>query len=182
MNTPVYEFVAETVKRFDISGRILDIGALDVNGCVRALFKGMDYTGLDMTAGENVDVVANAHELPFDDASFDCITCLEMLEHDNRPLETMAEIYRTLKPGGLVIITARSLATPLHGYPDDYWRFTMSGLRELLKDFTDVEVNLEPIYENSYNYIRRIFNPGDLVIDMLHKAYGDGVFGIGRRP
>ena len=39
--------------------RVLDIGSYNVNGCYRALFQGTEakYTGLDVTAGPNVDIV-----------------------------------------------------------------------------------------------------------------------------
>lgn len=48
--------------------------------------------------------VADAHVLPFKDATFDCVVCTEVLEHVEKPKETVLEIKRVLKPGGVVVI------------------------------------------------------------------------------
>ncbi len=37
---------------------------------------------------------ASAYDLPFDDASFDCVCALEMLEHLERPRDALAEMTR----------------------------------------------------------------------------------------
>ena len=53
---------------------------------------------------EVVDVERD--EFPFEDASFDVITCLEVLEHlAIDPMGMMSEINRVLKPGGLLVLT-----------------------------------------------------------------------------
>lgn len=48
--------------------------------------------------------VADAHELPYKDESFDVAVCTEVLEHVEKPKDTILEIKRVLKPGGLLII------------------------------------------------------------------------------
>jgi sialate O-acetylesterase len=53
---------------------VLDIGSFNVNGKPDAM--GLDYVGLDMRAGPNVDIVCNAHRLPFGDAEFDGVVWL----------------------------------------------------------------------------------------------------------
>jgi len=45
--------------------------------------------------------------LPFADASFDCVTCLEALEFLPRPKQSLAEMVRVLRPGGLLFVTNR---------------------------------------------------------------------------
>jgi SAM-dependent methyltransferase len=49
----------------------------------------------------------DARHLPFDDDTFDCVTCLETLEFVPSPREVLAELVRTLRPGGILLTTNR---------------------------------------------------------------------------
>ena len=49
----------------------------------------------------------DAQSLPFDDAHFDVVTCLEAVEFFPRPLGAVRELVRVLKPGGLLVISNR---------------------------------------------------------------------------
>lgn len=49
------------------------------------------------------------NKLPFDDASFDVVTMLAVLEHIEKEQEILKEIYRVLVPGGKLIITVPSV-------------------------------------------------------------------------
>lgn len=46
-----------------------------------------------------------AEKLPFDDAAFDIVLCMEVIEHTPDQKHLMAEIARVLKPGGRAIVT-----------------------------------------------------------------------------
>jgi SAM-dependent methyltransferase len=54
---------------------------------------------------------AEAPPLPFEDESFDLVTALDVLEHVDDDLEVMREIERTLRPGGLTL-----LSVPAYGF------------------------------------------------------------------
>lgn len=47
---------------------------------------------------------ADAHKLPFKNAGFDLITCIETLEHLENPKKAISEMYRVLKNNGYVLI------------------------------------------------------------------------------
>ena len=49
----------------------------------------------------------DASRLPFEDGSFDVVTCLEALEFMPRPRAALAEMTRVLRPGGLLLTTIR---------------------------------------------------------------------------
>ena len=84
--------------------------------------------------------MANSHDLPVRRGVYNCVLCLDMLEHDDDPFQTMREIHRVLKVGGKAIIAVPGIGFPKHDYPSDYWRFTAEGLRVLLKQFGRVEI------------------------------------------
>ena len=62
--------------------------------------------GVDVYPWEGCDqVVENTANLPYDDKSFDTISCIAALNHIPYRNKVVAEMYRLLKPGGKVIIT-----------------------------------------------------------------------------
>ncbi|WP_306150739.1 class I SAM-dependent methyltransferase [Roseovarius sp. MMSF_3281] len=87
------------------------------------------WTGMDFQDGENVDVVADLHAMPQDwTGRYSGVLCSEVMEHVKYPDIALAEIKRVLRPGGVAVFTTLT-AFPLHGYPEDYRRWTESGLR-----------------------------------------------------
>ena len=48
-------------------------------------------------------------KLNFKNNSFGVVTCLATIEHVNRPKALLKEVYRVLKPGGIILITTPSI-------------------------------------------------------------------------
>ena len=49
----------------------------------------------------------DASQLPFEDGTFDAVTCIEALEFMPDPLHVLDELVRVLRPGGVLLITNR---------------------------------------------------------------------------
>jgi SAM-dependent methyltransferase len=97
----------------DISGAHLDIGSGTGNLIrrIRQEYKlvssACDYTDQFMELDDiSVDVVDLNHgQLPYPDASFNLVTFTEVAEHLENYRAIVREVYRILKPGGIVVIT-----------------------------------------------------------------------------
>lgn len=85
--------------------KVLDVGSLDVNGNNRQFFDKSNYTGIDVIEGPNVDVVSPLHEWKTR-RRFDTIISTSHLEHDMYIGQTIAQMYKLLKPGGWLFIVA----------------------------------------------------------------------------
>ena len=72
-------------------------------------------------------------------SKYDHVVCTEVLEHTLQPFFAVNNIYKMLKKGGCAFVT-----TPfnfrIHGPLPDCWRFSEHGLRELFKDFSNLEI------------------------------------------
>lgn len=99
------------------------------------------FINLDIFPFATVDVVASADKLPFKDATFDGLTSESLLEHVPDPKGVAAEMIRVVKPGGRIYASAPFIH-PFHASPDDFNRFTTSGLKELFPGFEVVEVGV----------------------------------------
>ncbi len=58
-------------------------------------------------AGRLTFLWQDARGLPFDDNTFDGVTCLEALEFTPNPRAVLAELVRVLQPGGVLLVTNR---------------------------------------------------------------------------
>jgi SAM-dependent methyltransferase len=113
--------VARTLARLPPGARLADVGA----GGRRIT---SNIVTIDRQDGPDIDVKCDIHTIPLPDASFDCVFCTGTLEHVQEPQRVMAEIHRILRPGGVVHLEVPFLQG-FHADPDDYWRWTLPGLR-----------------------------------------------------
>jgi hypothetical protein len=101
---------------------VLEVGSRDVNGSARDVFPDASYWGIDIEDGPGVDQVANAHSY-ISKRQHDLVLCLEMLEHDNKPWQTIEAARANLQRGGHLIISVPTNGFPEHKYPIDLCRF-----------------------------------------------------------
>ncbi len=95
--------------------RVLEVGSLDINGSVRDQFETCDYTGVDLQPGPGVDLACPGHLLALPTASFDTVISAECFEHNPFWRETLANMLRMLRPGGLVTISCATTGRKEHG-------------------------------------------------------------------
>lgn len=139
MRKSIKEFVKICAKTLPISGPIYEFGSLQVPGQegfadLRPLFPNKEYVGADMREGPGVDVILNLHNINVPSVSVRTVLILDTLEHVEFPRKAMEEVYRILKPNGILIVSS-IMNFPIHDYPYDYWRFTPQGFKSLLKPF-----------------------------------------------
>jgi SAM-dependent methyltransferase len=132
------QLFAET---FEPAEPIVELGSYYMPGYeslsdLRPYFPGRQYIGCDIRRGNGVDRIEDAHHLSFADASVGTLLEFELLEHLPDPRLAVSEAYRVLDEHGLLAISV-PFTYRLHGFPSDYWRFTASGVYQLLSDFPD---------------------------------------------
>jgi SAM-dependent methyltransferase len=88
------------------------------------------YINIDLFPLAGVDIVADAHRLPFRAGVFTRVECDAVLEHVACPEQVMREIERVLAPGGFAHVVA-PFCHPFHEYPKDFRRFTPDGLKQM---------------------------------------------------
>jgi SAM-dependent methyltransferase len=93
-----------------------------------------NYVLMDVAPGADVDVVGNVHALPQEwSGRFDAFLANAVWEHLERPWIAAREVARILAPGGLFLVATHQ-TFPIHGYPNDFFRFSRDALRLLFED------------------------------------------------
>jgi SAM-dependent methyltransferase len=123
-----------------------DLEVLDVGGRIqpyRPLLEGRvrRYVAVDLRQTPLVNVVGRGEQTPFAEAQFNLVICTQVLEYILEPAAVIAEIYRVLKPGGLLLLSVPAVFP--RDSENDRWRFLPGGLRYLLRSFREVEVVAE---------------------------------------
>jgi len=102
--------------------------------------------------------VAAAEKLPYPDNRFECVVISEVLEHLYNPQETIDEIYRVLKPNGVIVGTVphpESENSTRKSVEDHHWHntiFTQERLKALIETmFTDILIENISWYNDQEN-------------------------------
>ena len=90
------EFIAKHFSEYFQNKKVLDVGAGDINGNNRYLFKDCQYEGNDVVRAKNVTVVSKTKDLDFPEHTFDTVVSSECFEHDPEYKESILKIYNML--------------------------------------------------------------------------------------
>lgn len=140
MRPHIREFIAQCSATLSLADPIVEIGAKrhpsqDKLADLRPVFCGHPYVGCDMEIGPGVDRLENLERLTFQDGEVGTFVLCDTLEHVRDLNAAMRELKRCLNPDAGVLIATSVMLFPVHGFPNDYWRFTPEGFRELAKSF-----------------------------------------------
>jgi SAM-dependent methyltransferase len=103
-----------------------------------------EYVGVDVVENPAAELIGPVEALPVDDASFDVVLCTQVLEHSDDPARAVRELRRVVRPGGRVLASTHGVQV-YHPSPEDYWRWTHTGLRRLFEQNADwMSLEVEP--------------------------------------
>ena len=115
-----------------MQGRVLDVG------CGNKPYEGWlgkttSVVGVDLFPGPRVDVqIVPGKPWPLGTGEFDVVLCTQVLEHVQDFQHVLAELDRTLKPEGNLVLTI-PFAYNVHD-AHDYRRFSAQGVHQLFAD------------------------------------------------
>lgn len=149
MHQSSYELMRSLLYEYQdvIHGAVLDCGSMIADSGMQVSYRdhveklGMEYVGLDMAPGPNVDVVANLEQDWFLGEPFDLVISGQMLEHVTMPILAAQQMKRAVKVGGHIILIA-PWQYGLHRHPIDCWRIFPDAMEFLLEGFEDVKTGM----------------------------------------
>lgn len=110
---------------------ILEIGCGERQCEAWFVGRGYRYIGVDVDIrGPGPNLLADAHNLPFQSESFDYCTSMAVMEHLVSPQMMSNEVYRVLKPGGVFFGSSAFV----YGFHDtaSYFHMSHAGLLRVL--------------------------------------------------
>jgi len=138
-----------------LAARLIDAG-FEVRCCdlYPEIFR---LDGVDIHQG-NLDA-----ELPFENESFDYVTCLEGLEHIENPQQAMREFARVLKSGGHLIVSVPNILNVeerlkwlLHGYTSHFKPISQAASERLRNEYggrVEIAAHVNPIGYSELRYV-----------------------------
>lgn len=148
----IYKDYYENLVKALPSGRYLEIGS--GSGHSRYILDGCDITRLDILSSPWINVVADAHYLPFKSNQFDGVFWIDTLHHLSKPVEFLKEVTRVLRSGGRFAMIEPGI-TPISWIFYNYFH----------KEPVDLKAN--PLTEQTYGCNKDPFDSNQAVPTLL---------------
>lgn len=125
----------------DTNVSVADIGSYDSCGTYKPLIEkyGWSYTGIDIAAGPNVDIVVNERDWSIVKSKFDIVISGQCMEHVRAIWDWILQVKSICKPNGLIILIA-PWQWRIHQHPVDCWRILPDGMSYLLAQHAGLQV------------------------------------------
>jgi SAM-dependent methyltransferase len=139
---------------------VLVVGGGSIGSGMAALYDDprVRVAAFDIFPSRHVHLVADAHAIPFADASVDAVVIQAVLHTLLDPQRAVSEIHRVLKPDGIVFADSPFLQ-PVVDAAYDFTRFTESGHRWLFRDFERIDCGMVAgvgeVFASSFDYVVR---------------------------
>jgi ubiquinone/menaquinone biosynthesis C-methylase UbiE len=177
----IYDTVLGIVRSFTV-GKLLDIPAGEGALAEQLLRSGFDvhccdlYPEIFRLRGVEIRRGDMGGKLPYDDSSFDYITCIEGLEHVENPQQAMREFSRILKPEGNLIVSIPNILNIeerckwlLHGYTSHFKPLSREHVKSARSEFGEkVEIALH-VNAISYSELRYSLEQCGFEVAKLHR-------------
>lgn len=174
MHQSVIDFLKRSLTKEEVHGKsVVEVGSRIVFGSPREtvqwLMPGI-YVGVDLMDGKGVDVVLPAEQLSSRFDGVDVVIATELLEHIEFWKKAIAEMKKILKPGGLLLVTARGPGFPYHPHPGDFWRFDQADFRKIFSDMEILTLEDDPQADHPGVFLKarkpEVFVPATLMFDV----------------
>ena len=127
------------------SGSVLDLGGSRKSGYHELFLGKPEFTVVNIDEHYGYDLKFDVEkDFPLEDASYDHVLCLNLLEHVYGYAHVLRESYRVMRPGG-TFVSVTPFSIPLHACPHDFFRYTDSALRRMLKDAGFTVESVQPM-------------------------------------
>ncbi len=135
-----YRRMSEVLLGQSTSPRVLVLGGSILGDGMESLVDNpaVDCVETDVSFGPRAMLICDAHDIPFEDESFDGVVVQAVLEHVVDPYRCCEEIYRVLKKQG-VVYAETPFIQQVHGGPYDFRRYTHLGHRRLFRRFEEID-------------------------------------------
>lgn len=134
----------QLLKTSDRDPVVLVVGGATVGDGSEALYRdtSVKIIAFDVYRSEHTHFVADAHSIPIPDGVIDAVWVQAVLEHVLSPERVVAEIYRVLRPRGLVYAETPFMQQ-VHEGPYDFTRLTETGHRWLFRHYECIDSGVE---------------------------------------
>ena len=129
----ISDILPEDAKILIVGGSILGEG-------IEELYVKKDFQIVcsDVSFGPEIDIICDAHDLPFENDYFDCVIIQAVLEHVLSPERCIAEVYRVLNKSGIVY-SETPFMQQVHMRQYDFQRYTNLGHIRLFNNFNEIK-------------------------------------------
>ncbi|HJR06695.1 MAG TPA: methyltransferase domain-containing protein [Pyrinomonadaceae bacterium] len=179
----IHETVAQILGAQTRRGLLLDVPAGEGALAARLLGAGFDVRCCDLYPQifrlPRVEIKGGdlSGTLPYADASFDFITCVEGLEHIENPQQAIREFARLLRAGGEIVVTVPNILNIeervkwlLHGYTSHFKPISREALARVraaeMGEMEEVALHINPI---SYAELRYTLEKYGFEIQKLYR-------------
>ena len=134
-----YAQFAELLPDVSPNPYVLVIGGATVGAGLESILSlpSINFVESDVYLSDRTALICDAHNIPFEDETFDGVVMQAVLEHVADPQGCVEEAHRVLKVGGIVYADTPFMQQ-VHAGGHDFTRFTHVGQRRLFRKFEEV--------------------------------------------